>query len=127
MPPCANRPGRSEVHPGYKGRRQLSRAHEQKGNHQKQERDGARDDNALCTRPSKAEVSDRRPPLLPQQKSLGRRSGSDDQHANENPPLPTVALEDGRRPMEKAEDQEQAHYQPNPGGAPLNPGCGELR
>jgi hypothetical protein len=59
---------------------------------------------------------------VPQQKSPGRRSGSDDQDANGNSPLPAVALEDGRRPMEKAEDKEQAYYQPDPRVAPFNPG-----
>jgi hypothetical protein len=46
---------------------------------QQEDRNAARDDNALCTRPSKAKVSDRRAALLAQQKPVGRRSRGDDQ------------------------------------------------
>ena len=108
--------------PRVKGRRQPSRPHEQQGHHQQEERDAARDDNALCTRPSKAKLSDRRAALPPQQKPLGRRSRGDDQRANENAALPAIAPEDRRRPMKEAEDQEQAQYQTKPVGSPLNPG-----
>ena len=122
MPACANRPGRSRDPPRVKGRRQPSRPHEQKGHHQQEERDAARDDNALCTRPSKAKLSDRRAALPTQQKPLGRCGRCDDQRANENPPLPAIAPEDRRRPMKEAEDQEQAQHQTKPVGSPLNPG-----
>jgi hypothetical protein len=74
-------------------------------------------------RASEAKVSDRRGDLLAQQKPLGGRSRGDDQYANDNPALPTIALKNCRPPMKQAEHQEQAHHQPNhPVGSFLNLG-----
>jgi hypothetical protein len=122
MPVCANRPGRSEIHPRVKGGCHPSRPHEQKAHHQQEECGAARDDNALSARPSKAQLSDRRPVLRTQQKPLRRRGRGHDQGANENPPLPAIAPEDRRRAMKEAEEQEQAQHQTKPVGSPLNPG-----
>ncbi len=65
---------------------------------------------------------DRRPALATEHQPVSRGSGSHDQYADENPPLSAIALEDRRRPMKEAEDQEQAHYQTKPVGSPVNPG-----